>query len=981
MSGLYAVPAGEEFATAFARGFWARWGEADAGADPLAPARIEVIANTPRARRRFEEALADTTRQSALLPRLSVVTDLGADPLAPVGPRAIPPLRRRLRLIRLVERYLEGTEGKAVAAAAPALADSLAALLDELDEAGLDARALDGLEAGDQPQHWERTLRFVDLVRQRWPAIRRETEAGAPDPKARQRAAIEARIAAWEAMPPTQPVIAAGSTGSVASTRMLLTAIARLPVGHVVLPGFDPGMPRDIWAPIAAGAAPEHPQAPFAALLAALGAEPGDVAPWDLAEPPHPARHRLLTETLRPAPVTDAWRAAAPALARDSEAALAGLTLIEAAHGREEAGAIALAIREALEEPETRIALITPDASLARRVSAELARYEVLADDSLGRPLAEAPPAVFLRLIAAVASEPADPVTLAGLLQHPLMRAGLGRGPHLRLARRYERQVLRKGPGPGLPGRLPPWPEAPEAARPWLAGIEHALTPFAAQLSAGAPLSRLLEAHLAAAEALSHEPDQPPALWEADAGAATALCVETLARAAPAHGEAPVAAYPALLASVLEGETLRPDPAAPHPRVAILGPREARTHPADLVILGGLSDGVWPALPAADPWLSREQRRPLGLAPPESRIGLTAHDFLHAAARPRVMLSRSARRDGTPTVASRWLARLTGLLEGLETPALAAMRARGVRLLATARALAQPPDSVPHAPRPRPAPPAAARPRDLSVTDIGRLIADPYAVYARHVLALRELEPLGRPPAAAERGEALHAVLERFGTATAAALPEPPEAQALLDHLADAVLAKMAPWPDLRRLWRARIGRLSAWFLEGEAERRAQLTRLATECDGTLQLAAPSGPVTIRARADRIDLHTDGRAAIYDYKSGRPPSKADIAKGRHLQIPIEAAMLTHGAFAGIGARSVAEAAYLGLTGTSGAGGAVLALDAAAMADPDGLLARVAQLIEHFATDGAFVARGRPSFLDFDGDYDHLSRRAEWEERE
>ncbi|MCH8169252.1 MAG: double-strand break repair protein AddB, partial [Proteobacteria bacterium] len=434
---LFALPPGVDFAEAFARGLRARLG----AEPPEAMARVEVMVNTRRGLRAIEAALGDQARGSALLPRLSLLSELGEDPLAAADlPPGIDPLRRQLRLTRLVEAYLERTGGAPVTAA-PDLAEALGHLLDELQEEGIDAAALDGLVAGDLPEraaaHWQGTLDFVDIVRKAWPAIRAEAEGGALDPKARQRLVIERLRLDWGTAPPADPVIAAGSTGSVTSTAGLLAAIARLAQGAVVLPGFDPGVAPEIWRAMG----PEHPMAPFRRLLGLLGMEPAEVRPWaeDIAAKPRGTpRLRLLTQALRPAPVTDAWQRDAEALTAEAEAATAGLTLIEAASPRHEAAAIAIAIRRALETPGKRIALITPDAALARRVTAELARYDILPDDSLGQPLARSPAGVFLRLVAEVAAEGAAPVRLAALLQHPLTRAGLPRQEHLALARRYE---------------------------------------------------------------------------------------------------------------------------------------------------------------------------------------------------------------------------------------------------------------------------------------------------------------------------------------------------------------------------------------------------------------------------------------------------------------------------------------------------------------------------------------------------------------
>jgi inactivated superfamily I helicase len=970
---VFALPPGVPVPEAFARGFRGRHG----GADPLHIARTLILANTPRARRRIEEALADAAPGSRLLPRVAVLTDLGGDPLGlPDTPPAIEPMRRHLRLVRLVEAYL----GEGGAAAAPDLADALEALLDELDEEGLGPEALEDPTEGLHAEHWARMRAFVDLVRQTWPAIRAEEEGGAPDPVARQRLAVEARIAAWQAAPPDAPVIAAGSTGARATTARLLAAVARLPTGAVVLPGLDTSLPPDIHEPVAAGHAPEHPQAPFARLLGALGIGPGDIEPWD-AEMPAAPRLRLLREALRPAPVTDAWQARAPALAREAEAATAGLALIEAANAREEAGAIAVAIREALETPGRRVALVTPDAQLARRVTAELARFSVIPDDSLGRPLANAPPAVFLRLLAEAAALPPEPVRLAGLLQHPLMRAGTSRRDHLALARAYEREVLRRDAGVGLrPGALPPWPGAGEAGAAWHGRVAAALGEVAGPLARGAPLAEVAAAHRTAAEALSREgPEAAPVLWEGSAGEAARGVLDRLGRAADAHGPGPVAGWPALLANLLGRAEIRPDPATPHPRVAILGPREARTEDADLVILAGLVDGVWPALPAPDPWLSRPMRAAAGLPPPESLTGLSAHDFYHAAARPEVVLARAERRGGAPTVPSRWLVRLASLMGGLaEGRALAAMRARGDRLLVLARRLHRPEAETPPAPRPRPSPPQEARPRTLSVTEVERLVTDAYSVYARRVLDLRPAEPLGRLADARDRGEVIHAVLERFVRDTADALPEGEAARARLLEVADAVLAEQVPWPDLRRVWRARLLRAADWFLAGEAARRAGGRPAAYEVKGEHRLETAAGALTLTAKADRIDLLADGSAAIYDYKTGQPPGPSDIGRGRSHQLHLQAAMLAAGAFEGLEALEARRGAYIGLTG-SGDGGREVAVEALAAEAPDHLR-KVARLVARYLSDAPFTARGRPGLAHPEGDYDHLARRAEWEGR-
>ncbi|MEO0762570.1 MAG: PD-(D/E)XK nuclease family protein, partial [Pseudomonadota bacterium] len=431
-------------------------------------------------------------------------------------------------------------------------------------------------------------------------------------------------------------------------------------------------------------------------------------------------------------------------------------------------------------------------------------------------------------------------------------------------------------------GALPPWPEeslteAAEDARTeretWRAGIAAALDPLAHALAEGAPLIRLVTLHRDAVAALTAGPEAPALAEAGEDGAAVARLTEALSRAADAYGSAamPGAEYAALLDDLLAAETLRPEAARPHPRVQIWGTIEARVQAADLTILGGLNDGVWPAQADPGPWLSRPMRHALGLPEPERETGLSAHDFLQAAARPEVILTRARRAEGAPTVPSRWLVRLENLLAGTEPAALAAMKARGARFLALLPALdsegAAPDDpALRPALRPQPAPPREARPRRLSVTQIERLLRDPYAIYARTVLGLRPLDPLGPAPDPLTRGTVLHAVLQRYVEETdpeadpAAADLEAAEEQ--LIATAECVLQETVAAPGLRRLWRGRILRAARWFVQGEAERRAAARPAALERAGRTSLTLPGGPFAITAKADRIDLRPDGRALV-----------------------------------------------------------------------------------------------------------------------
>lgn len=957
---VFALPPGVDFVGELARGLEGRL----AGAPPEALADVTIFLNTRRAARALQARLA--AGPARLLPRIRTVTDLAEDPLlAPPGPSpALPPpadpLARRLALARLVRRLL-ATTGIAPPAAAFGLAEALGGLLDAMGAEGIPPARLAALDPGSHAAHWRTGLRFLEIAAA-WAA-----EEGPTGGETRQRAAVEALAAAWAAAPPAHPVLVAGSTGSRPPTRALMAAVARLPQGAVILPGLDPALPRAVWDRLGAtepGAA-DHPQHGVRALADALGFDPAAVPAWTAAAPAAPARNALIALALRPAPATDAWRAEAPALVPSLAEALAGVAWIEAESPRAEADAIALVLREAA-EAGTPAALVTPDRNLARRVTARLARWSIVPDDSAGRPLALTPPGVLIRLVAGIEAGRCTAEALLAILKHPLVNGG-DRGPHLRLTRALEAGPLAGAPPlvdwPGLAG----WAAAagPEAA-PWLAWAEAAL---AAPLPAGpAPLAALLARHRAALEALAGGPEaRPHDLWLRPAGEAARALLDALAAAAPAHPEplAP-AEYRALLADLLHAGAVPEEAAITHPGIAIWGTLEARGGGARRVVLAGLNEGVWPRLPPPDPWLSRPLRRALGLPAPETLVGLAAHDFAQAAAAPEIVLSRATRDAEAPTVPSRWLLRLENLLRGMGEPgrdALAAAKGRGAAWTALARALASPAPVAP-ARRPAPIPPAAARPRRLSVSELETLVRDPYAVYAARVLGLRPLDPPGREADALARGTALHAVMEAFLDATADGLPPDPEAA--FRAVAARVLAA-TPSPSVRAIWTARLERIAPWFLATETERRARAAPLAREVRGRLDLAAPA--VTLTARADRIDRTPAGAYALYDYKSGAVPSAREAA-AFHLQLPIEAAMLAAGGFEGVAPGPAVHLELIGL----GAGRS-LTLELGMVADVE---ARLPGLLAAYLEGGTgFTARLRPQRLTWEGAYDHLARLGEW----
>ena len=711
---VFALPPGVDFTRALVAGLDARL----AGQPPEAAARVEVWVNTRRAQRTLAAAFA--TGPARLLPRIRVVTELPDDPRLPAAiPAPVPALRRTLELARLVRRLIAADPSLASPTAAFDLAETLGDLLDEMEGEGLGVAALARIDAAEHAEHWQRSLRFLDLIGD---YARAAVGSGG---QGRLRAAAEAFAAHWAVAPPAHPVIVAGSTGSRGATRTFMAAVARLPQGAIVLPGYDHDLPAPVWDRLGAeeAGAADHPQHGFRRLADALGFDPAAVPAWHPAPAPAPARNALVSLALRPAPVTDQWRSDGARLAGRLGAACAALDWIEAPDARTEALAIALVLRRAAAHGE-RAALVTSDRTLARRVTAELDRWGLIPDDSAGRPLALTPPGVLLRLLAALSGAPLTPATLLSLLKHPLVHSAPGaRRGHRALTARLETRRLRGGAPWIVWDDLAAWgAEAGAEATAWIDWLRGQLEP----LSEGGPrpLAEHVARHRAAAEALAAGPSPSPlpaapappnALWEEEAGRQARALLDALAAEAAHAAPLDAAEYRALFQSLVASRDVPGDAAVTHPGIAIWGTLEARVQAADRIVLGGLNEGVWPRLPGADPWLGRAMRASAGLPSPDRRIGLSAHDFQQAMGAPAVTVSRALRDAEAPTVASRWLLRLGNLLAGLGAEgedALSGAKRRGAAFVDLARRLDLPAGRTPPEPRPAPRPrPRPARRR------------------------------------------------------------------------------------------------------------------------------------------------------------------------------------------------------------------------------------------------------------------------------
>lgn len=978
---LFTIPAHRAFADALVAGLLRR-----TRGDTMALARALVLLPNNRAVRAVTDAFVRASGAGLVLPRMVAIGDaepderIGAaiDPLddpLPIPP-AIAPLARRMILARLVGEARAVAGDPVDAAEAVRLAGSIAATLDQLLVEEVAPDALMAIDVAEELQgHWQRALSLFAEVMRRWP--QELAQRGVIDLATRRAQLLGRLIARWRTEPPAGLVCAGGISSAAPVIARLLRAVAHLPGGLVVLPDLAISMPEPEWDALGPHGDRDqqrykrpvetHPQYQLKLLLERMGFNRAEVALWREGggHDASAARGRAIAHAFAPAEFTGKWTTLSA-----EERRLSNVRTIELATPAEEAQAIALALREVLETPGRTGALVTPDRGLARRVAAHLARWGIAVDDSAGAPLSLLAPGTLLIALAEAAAQDFAPLALLALLKHPLVHAGEDRLVWLDGVRALDLALRGPRPASGLGGidehlahgEARTARVRAQAAQGW-ADTRTVLEPLAADFRTGAkPLPVMLALLRETATALCGE-----ALWSGAAGRAAADLLANLEEDG-AHGPPLVAVetLAPMLRTLMQEIAIRP-PHGGHPRLAIYGLIEARLQTADLMILGGMNEGVWPGQPLPDPWLAPRIRAELGLPGLDRRVGLAAHDFASGLGAPMVLLSRARRDAQSPMIASRFWLRLEAMTGGVP---------RDHRLEHWARTI----DDIHHpepAQRPAPNPSGALRPKRISVTAVDQLKADPYAFYARHILKLAPLDSVDADPSPAWRGTAVHAILQQWADEDGF------EPSALVAR-ARALFTDGRQHAILRALWQPRLLEAIGWIAEKTAELAdAGRCVIAVEQSGEAEIAG----VTLHGRFDRIDRCADGSLVIVDYKTGKAPSTQVAKAGFSLQLGLLGLIAERGADA-LPSGPVGGFEYWSLAKNGDGFGKITSpVDALGKHGAIPTAEFVPLTLHHFEEaaaqwltgDAPFTAKLHPRYAQY-SDYDQLMRLDEWNAR-
>lgn len=889
---------------------------------------------------------------------------------------AIAPLKRQLLLAKLIyamDGFPRGFDG------ALKLSKNLCQFMDQVTVENLDFSDLSKIVPENFASHWQITLDFLKIISEFWPQILAEEEV--MDVAQRRNALLSALTEYWRSCPPNFPVVAAGSTGSIPAAAEVLKVISEMPQGKVILPGIDQVMDDEAWDSVTE----IHPQHSLKLLLSRMDVGRDDVAPLiqhDVSQ----SRQVLASAVMLPAESTHQWKSFSKTY--DLGKLLEGLEYYNCKTEQEEADVIAMIMRESLEDKEKVTALVTPDRGLAQRVKGACLRWGIHVDDSAGERIAETVLGKFILLSLSALHKKFDPVAFLALLKTGLCTVGLSKEHTKSLITQLESDILRKGHVlTSHTAFLQIVERHEEQDLPhYIHAVYAALQGLYDCAQDGGVFNAvdLMNAHVSALEMLAEEENGNGAerLWRGDVGKCAAQFFTNLIEHAHLIDDLTFSEYSEVISALLHEETIRV-PYGLHPRVLILGQLEARLTKADTIILGNLNEGGWTPDNAHDPWMSRPMRKDFGLPAIDQMIGFAAHDFVQHFCAPRVVMTRSEKSDGAPTIPLRWLERLETLLKTAD------MRLEDLSVTPYRRWVSVIDDTDVQAfERPKPTPPVSARPKSVSVTKIEKWLQDPYAIYMHYVLKLRKKDPLRQEVDAALKGNLLHEVLDQFVQKYPDSLPAHAEDEFLA--MARKIILEQTEDSDVLHFWWPKLMRIADIFIAHERAWREGAKFIETEAKGNVDIPIAGKSFNLYGVADRIDKLKEGYAII-DYKSGGKFYESKLNQGSYPQLPLESLILKESGFDGRGFKNAKEqytkkpipagkAGYIGYWKLSG--GATPAEFTFIDENIDDVMNTVKEGLENLVEtfwqpDTPFYcvpdAKNSPRF----NDYEHVSRIKEW----
>lgn len=888
-----------------------------------------------------------------MLPKILAMGDICEDELffssASVLKEVSPAIDSLERTLIFTKKILEkssffGSE-KLLVSQACFLAQELSKLIDVVNFEGLSFDNLQNLVPEEYSQHWLSTLSFLEIIISDFP--KELSLIGLVNPSEKYNQLLNAQAKIWKENDTKQKIVIAGGIASFPAIRNLVRTVLSLENGELYINGLDRFLDDESLEILDCC----HPEFEQKTLLDDLGVDRKDIK--NLTNPKNLEREMLISQIMRPAGTTDKWRDILPI----HKIAYQEISIVEADDLRQEALAIALMMREALETPEKTTALVTTDRSLARRVSVELERWNIKVDDSAGKPLSLTPVGIFLRLIAKVCESDFEIIDVLSLLKNPFMAMGCQKSEFRKIVRKYEYDYLRLR-------------EAKKSVEidDFVSKFKNKFERLYNLLNQNSfSLKEVIKEHIELAVDLASTDcvDGNNVLWKNDDGNAAASFVAELYEKSDVLEEVSSRQYLDFLESLMINVNVR-NSFGTHPRLKILGPIEARLNQFDRVIIGGFNEGIWPKLASSDPFMSRPMKKDFGMSLPEKNIGIMAKDFADLFCNEEVFITRALRSGGTPMIKSRWLMRFETVLQAMNVDLSQVYDSSYAQIASSLDAS----KTLQKISAPEPRPPVLARPRKLSMSAIESLMKDPYIVFAKYILGLYPLENLQKDPTSADYGNIIHDILDKFNKKYPNKFPQ--NAFDELMKIGSDLFIENEVLLKTRAFWWPRFEKTAKWIVETETKYRKEIKKVHSEISGEMRFDAPCGEFVVTAKADRIDETIDGKINVIDYKTGLAKKKKEVYSGYAPQLPIEGLIAECGGYKELSAMEVSRLIYWKLANEE------VIFDEKVDDLIEMTFNNIAELVSLFDFQTTpYLSKPHYKYETLNKDYEHLARVREW----
>ena len=583
------------------------------------------------------------------------------------------------------------------------------------------------------------------------------------------------------------------------------------------------------------------------------------------------------------------------------------LAILSAASPEQEARGIDIQVRQWLIDGRERIAIVSEDRRLARRVRALLERAGINLQDSGGWALSTTSAAAVLERWLETVEEDFAHVPLLDVLKSPFIFPDADRDNHAGLVYRLEQDIIQRE---NIASGLQRYRKHIDYR---LARLDQAATrETAAQLhqllnrldQAAAPLRPCLEAGRSRpTELLEKLRDSLDLLgiwsaFETDTAGQRILQEWQLLTDAAASSALDMnwVEFRAWLGAALERHDFVP--ATFDTPVSLLTLQQAQLGQFDGIIIAAADREYLPVRRAASPFFNDPVRSDLGLPVWTDHYQLQLHRLrrlLESA--PQVLMTWHEESSGDVRMPSPWLEAIRSFhtlawnndLDATELSALLEDPAAQVK--------GRNPVAIPQQQAcPRPQLAAALLPANLTVSMHRHLIDCPYKFYAACGLKLKPRDDVKEAFEKAQYGSLVHQSLEIFHKGKAG-YPDPFTAPITADNADQAVAALVAISEAVftrelednfeHRAWRRRWQVLIPEYIQWQIKHQLRWSFADAEQPGELALSPGH---SLSGRLDRVDRNDSG-TLVLDYKTGGIPGQDEIDSGEEVQLPSYALLM------------------------------------------------------------------------------------------